>query len=85
MRNRELEEAAERNRQAIELERIELQCKAEADASERLRVATSSLAGLTVRFSLLDLPPMAPKYRRGLKAFPPLARKRETAGDAIND
>jgi len=44
LRTRQLEAEAESNRLAAERERVELQQKAEADASERLRIATSGLA-----------------------------------------
>ncbi len=55
LRNRELERAAEENRKNAERERIELQRKAEADASERLRIATSGLAGGLQKLAAGDL------------------------------
>ena len=53
--NKRLEEEAETNRKRSEAERVLMQEKAEADASERLRVATSGLAAGLKRLASGDL------------------------------
>lgn len=53
--NRRLEKEAEENRRRVEAERIATQEKAEADAAERLRVATSGLAAGLKRLASGDL------------------------------
>ena len=53
--NRRLEQEAEENRKRAEAERIAMQEKAEADAAERLRIATSGLAAGLKRLAGGDL------------------------------
>ncbi|MBZ7924776.1 methyl-accepting chemotaxis protein [Ensifer adhaerens] len=53
--NRRLEQEAAENRERAEVERVALQEKAEADAAERLRVATSGLAAGLKRLASGDL------------------------------
>ena len=53
--NRRLEQEAEENRKRAEAERIATQQKAEADAAERLRIATSGLAAGLKRLADGDL------------------------------
>ncbi|MCA1405775.1 HAMP domain-containing protein [Ensifer sp. IC3342] len=53
--NRRLEQEAEEGRRRAEAERIAMQEKAEADAAERLRVATSGLAAGLKRLAAGDL------------------------------
>ncbi len=53
--NKRLEEEAETNRQRAEANRIADQQRAEADAAERLRIATSGLAGGLKRLAAGDL------------------------------
>ena len=53
--NRRLEQEAAENRKRAEAERIALQEKAEADAAERLRIATSGLAAGLKRLASGDL------------------------------
>ena len=53
--NKQLQEEAEANRNRAEAERIAMQEKAEADAAERLRIATSGLAAGLKRLASGDL------------------------------
>jgi methyl-accepting chemotaxis protein len=55
LRNRELEREAAENRARAERDRIAMQEKAEADAAERLRIATAGLAGGLGRLASGDL------------------------------
>ncbi|OLP49176.1 methyl-accepting chemotaxis protein [Allorhizobium taibaishanense] len=55
IRNAQLEAEAEENRQRSELERVEVQRRAEADAQERLEKATGALAGGLKRMAEGDL------------------------------